>query len=74
MNPVERGHILEYVKRVAGEKRTTFVLIEHDMDVVFGLSDRVVILNKGAKIAEGRPEEIRQNENVIEIYLGEEAA
>jgi branched-chain amino acid transport system ATP-binding protein len=73
MNPVERAAILELIKRLAEEGSTTFVIIEHDMDVIFSLSDWIIVMHKGEVLAEGRPDEIRQNKEVVEIYLGEEA-
>jgi len=72
MNPIERVKVLELIKKLAAERKTTFVIIEHDMDVVFSLSDRIVVMNRGEILAEGKPEEIRQNKEVRDIYLGEE--
>lgn len=72
MNPVERVTILELIKRLAEEGSATFIIIEHDMDVIFSLSDWIIVMNKGEVLAEGEPDEIRQNKEVIEIYLGEE--
>ena len=72
MNPVERVAILELIKRLAEEGTTTFVIIEHDMDVIFSLSEWIIVLNKGEILAEGKPDDIRQNNEVVEIYLGEE--
>jgi branched-chain amino acid transport system ATP-binding protein len=72
MNPVERAAILELIKRLAEEGTTTFVIIEHDMDVIFALSEWIIVMNKGEILAEGKPDDIRQNNEVVEIYLGEE--
>jgi len=72
MNPMERATILEIIKRLAKEGSVTFVIIEHDMDVIFSLSDWIIVLNKGEILAEGEPDKIRQNKEVVEIYLGEE--
>jgi branched-chain amino acid transport system ATP-binding protein len=72
MNPVERVRILENIRRLSAGKETTFVIVEHDMDIVFTLSDRIVVLHRGAVIADGTPVEIRENREVREIYLGEE--
>jgi branched-chain amino acid transport system ATP-binding protein len=72
MNPGERVKILENIKRLSKEKRTTFIIVEHDMDVVFGLSDRIVVMHRGCVIADGRPDEIKENEDVKAVYLGEE--
>jgi branched-chain amino acid transport system ATP-binding protein len=52
-------------------KRITLMVIEHDMEVVFGLADRIMVMNKGKIIADGKPEEISSNKLVREIYLGE---
>ena len=72
MNPMERVKILENIKRLSTEKQTTFVIIEHDMDVVFSLSERIVVMHKGRIIADGKPDEIKDDENVRDVYLGEE--
>jgi branched-chain amino acid transport system ATP-binding protein len=64
--------ILQNIRRLSKEKRTTFIIVEHDMDVVFSLSDRIVVMHRGRVIADGRPDEIRENQNVKEVYLGEE--
>jgi branched-chain amino acid transport system ATP-binding protein len=72
MNPIERIKVLELVKKLAAERRTTFIIVEHDMDIVFSLSDWIVVMNRGEVLAEGRPDEIRANREVREIYLGEE--
>lgn len=73
MNPVEKTAILELIKTLAKEENTTFVIVEHDMDVIFSLSDLIIVMNKGKVLAEGKPADIRQNKEVVEIYLGEEA-
>ena len=72
MNPLERASLLELIKRLAEEGSTTFVIIEHDMDVIFSLSDWTIVMNKGEVLVEGEPDQIRQDKEVIEIYLGEE--
>ncbi|MEJ5376157.1 MAG: ABC transporter ATP-binding protein [bacterium] len=72
MNPVERVRILENIRKLSQRRSTTFVIVEHDMDIVFALSDRIVVLHRGSVIADGRPEEIKENREVREIYLGEE--
>lgn len=72
MNPIERIKVLELVKKLASERKTTFVIVEHDMDIVFALSDWIVVMNRGEVLAEGKPDEIRENREVREIYLGEE--
>jgi branched-chain amino acid transport system ATP-binding protein len=55
------------------KRRTTIILVEHDMDAVFGLADRITVLVRGEVIAVGTPEEIRQHARVREAYLGEDA-
>ncbi len=72
MNPLERVKVLELIRKLSSERKTTFVIVEHDMDVVFALSDWIVVMNRGEILAQGRPEDIRENQEVKEIYLGEE--
>ena len=72
LNPVERVRVLELIKKMATAGKTTFVVVEHDMDVVFSLSDRIIVMSLGRMLAEGEPTEIRENKEVREIYLGEE--
>ncbi len=74
MNPVERTRILQSIKQLAQTGDVTFVIVEHDMDVVFALSDRVMALHRGEIIGDGTPDEIKMNRKVREVYLGEEAA
>ncbi|MGA2733232.1 MAG: ABC transporter ATP-binding protein [Syntrophobacteraceae bacterium] len=71
MNPVERTKILGNIRQLAEDGAITFVIVEHDMDVVFSLSDRVVALNHGEIIGDGTPDEIQSNPKVREVYLGE---
>lgn len=72
MNPVERTSILEHIRHLAREKQVTFLIVEHDMDVVFSLSERIIVMHRGQVIADGAPDRIRENPEVREIYLGEE--
>jgi branched-chain amino acid transport system ATP-binding protein len=72
MNPVERVKVLENIRRLSKEKHSTFVIVEHDMDIVFSLSDRIIVLHRGQILADGMPDEIKQNEDVRKVYLGEE--
>jgi len=72
MNPVERQAVLGLMRKLAGQRRTTFVVVEHDMDVVFALAQRIVVMNHGQVLADGAPGSIRENREVREIYLGTE--
>ena len=72
MNTEEKEDMARFILDVNEEHGVTIVLIEHDMGVVMDISDRVVVLNFGQKIAEGTPDEVRRNPLVIQAYLGEE--
>ena len=72
MNPGETARAAQMVRRIRGEG-ITVVLVEHDVPAVMRICDRIVVLDQGAKIAEGTPEEIRTNERVVEAYLGVDA-
>jgi branched-chain amino acid transport system ATP-binding protein len=74
MNPIERKQILENIRRLSDQGRTTFVIVEHDMDIVFSLSQRVIVLHYGEIIGNGTADEIKNNPRVREVYLGEEVA
>ena len=74
LTPTERSTVLELIRRLSAERRTTFVIVEHDMDVVFSLAEWIVVMNRGEVLAEGLPAEIRENRTVREVYLGEEFA
>ena len=70
MNTEEKEDMCRFILDVNDEFGTTIVLIEHDMSVVMDISDRVVVLDYGRKIADGSPDEVRANKQVIEAYLG----
>ena len=72
-NPTEKRELMDLVRRVR-DSGVTVLLIEHDMGVVMGLSDRVIVLDRGAVIAEGPPEQVRGDPRVIDAYLGREEA
>lgn len=74
MNPQETKELTELIARLRSEKGYTLVAIEHDMQVVRGISDRVVVLDYGKKIAEGNYSEVAKNERVLEAYLGRKGA
>ena len=72
LTSIERATVLELIRKLSTEHRTTFVIVEHDMDVVFSLAEWIVVMNRGQVLAEGPPGEIRENRAVREVYLGEE--
>jgi branched-chain amino acid transport system ATP-binding protein len=74
MNPQETAALTRLIRRIREELDITVLLIEHDMKVVMDISERITVLDYGAKIAEGPPEVVRTNQQVIEAYLGKGAA
>ncbi len=71
MNPEETLHLMELIRMIR-ERGTTVALVEHDMNVVMNISDRIIVFDFGKKIAEGTPSEIKENQKVIDVYLGED--
>ena len=74
MNPQESAQFNEFVYRVRDDKGLSVLLIEHDMSVIMKISERITVLDRGNMIAEGTPDDIRNNQEVIEAYLGKTGA
>jgi branched-chain amino acid transport system ATP-binding protein len=70
LNPTETQTLMEVICRLRDESGLTLLVVEHDMELVMGISDRVAVLNYGRKIAEGKPREIAADPAVVEAYLG----
>ena len=71
MNPSETAHMVYLIKQLR-DKGITLIVVEHDMKAIMSLCDRIAVLNYGRKIAEGPPNDIKTNQEVIEAYLGSE--
>ncbi|RLI84226.1 ABC transporter ATP-binding protein [Archaeoglobales archaeon] len=69
VNPAERSRIVNLIKDLRYEEKLTIIIVEHDMDVVFRIAQRITVMNRGSVIADGTPDEIRNNATVKEIYL-----
>jgi len=74
MNPNESARLTEFMVKLRDDQGLTILLIEHDMKVVMGVSEHITVLDHGEKIAEGKPQEIRDDDRVVEAYLGTKSA
>ena len=70
VNPTEQAIMMRHIHELCQKRGKTFLLIEHDMDLVMGHCDKVICMNFGEKITEGPPQEVRSNKDVIEAYFG----
>ncbi|MBI9097125.1 MAG: ABC transporter ATP-binding protein, partial [Spirochaetaceae bacterium] len=72
MNPQETKDLVDLILRIRDEENISILLIEHDMSLVMNLSERIYVVDYGKLIAAGKPEEIKNNKEVIKAYLGED--
>jgi branched-chain amino acid transport system ATP-binding protein len=70
VNPTLMKKLIANIRKLCEEKKITFFLIEHDMDLVMNLCNPVIVMSEGKKLAEGTPDEIKKDERVLEAYLG----
>jgi branched-chain amino acid transport system ATP-binding protein len=70
MNPLEKEELMGLIYQIRDERQLTIILVEHDMNLVMNICERIAVLNYGRKIAEGTPNEVKNNEKVIQSYLG----
>lgn len=73
MSPEETNHTVELVRRLQADQGVTILITEHDMDVVYGLADRITVLHHGAVLMTDEPEAVRTDKRVLEVYMGREA-
>ena len=72
MNPEETLRLMELIREIRDKLDVTVLVIEHHMDLIMGVCDRIFVLNFGLPLAQGSPKEIQDDKNVIEAYLGKE--